>query len=246
MTLVATALQPPAAETPSPPALEHVTAWVFDLDNTLYPAHCDLFGQVDVRIGQYIADRFKIPFAQARFLQKSYFRGYGTTMRGLMTEYAIDPVEFLDFVHLIDHSPVQADPRLDCALAALPGKKYVFTNASVGHAEKVLARLGVAHRFADIFDIVAAEFEPKPHDGFYDRFLARHGLAPACAALFEDMAKNLVPAHARGMTTVLIETDNAYSMEGHDGPHVHHRTRDLGGWLEGVASARKTASVPTP
>ena len=241
MTLVATSLLPATAETPSAPALTHVTAWVFDLDNTLYPAQCDLFGQVDVRIGQYIADRFKIPFAQARFLQKSYFRGYGTTMRGLMTEYGIDPVEFLDFVHLIDHSPVKADPRLDGALAALPGKKYVFTNASVAHSEKVLARLGVAHHFADIFDIVAAEFEPKPHDGFYDRFITRHGLVPAGAALFEDMAKNLIPAHARGMTTVLIETDNAYSMEGHDGSHVHHRTRELAAWLEAVASARSKA-----
>ena len=244
MTFVATTVPLATAETPPAPALTHVTAWVFDLDNTLYPAHCNLFGQVDIRIGQYIADRFKIPYEQARFLQKSYFRGYGTTMRGLMTEYGIDPVEFLDFVHLIDHSPVQPDPRLESALAALPGKKYVFTNASVPHSEKVLARLGVAHHFADIFDIVAAEFEPKPHDGFYDRFIARHALAPKSAALFEDMAKNLVPAHARGMTTVLIESDNAYYMEGSDGPHVHHRTRDLAAWLEGVVHARR--SVPAP
>jgi putative hydrolase of the HAD superfamily len=231
---------------PAVPALAHVSAWAFDLDNTLYPAHCNLFAQVDVRIGEYIARRFGIPFEQARFLQKSYFRGYGTTMKGLMTEYGIDPVEFLDFVHLIDHSPVCADARLERALAALPGRKYVFTNASVAHAEKVLARLEIAHHFADIFDIVAAEFDPKPHEGFYDRFLARHGLAPASVILFEDMAKNLAPAHARGMTTVLIETDNAYSMEGHDGPHVHHRTRDLAAWLEGVLIARaRAASQPT-
>jgi putative hydrolase of the HAD superfamily len=163
-------------------------------------------------------------------------------MKGLMTEYGIDPIEFLDFVHLIDHSPVEADPRLERALAALPGRKYVFTNASVAHSEKVLARLGVTHHFADIFDIIAAGFEPKPHDGFYDRFLARHDLAPSSLALFEDMAKNLAPAHARGMTTVLVETDNAYSMEGHDGPHVHHRTRDLAAWLEGVIAARANAS----
>jgi putative hydrolase of the HAD superfamily len=224
------------------PALDHVECWVFDLDNTLYPAHCDLFKQVDVRIGEYIADRFKIPYEQARWLQKSYFRGYGTTMRGLMTEYAIDPMEFLEFVHLIDHSPVCADPRLDAALGALPGKKYVFTNASVAHSEKVLERLGIAHRFDGIFDIIAAQFHPKPHDVFYDTFLERHGVAPKGAALFEDMARNLVPAHARGMTTVLIETENAYSMEGHDGAHVHHRTKDLAGWLEAVIAARKPAA----
>jgi putative hydrolase of the HAD superfamily len=223
----------------SAPALEHVEAWVFDLDNTLYPAHCDLFRQVDVRIGEYIAGRFKIPFAQARWLQKSYFRGYGTTMKGLMIEYGIDPHEFLDFVHLIDHSPVEADPRLDAALAALPGPKYVFTNASLAHSEKVLERLGVARRFDGIFDIIAAQFDPKPHDAFYDRFLTRHGVEARRAALFEDMARNLVPAHARGMTCVLVETDNAFSMEGHEGEHVHHRARDLAGWLEAVIAARK-------
>lgn len=229
--------RPPAPRLEAP-RLDGIETWVFDLDNTLYPAQCDLFRQVDLRIGQYIAERLQITFAQARGLQKSYFRGYGTTMKGLMTEYGVDPVEFLDFVHLIDHSAVQPDPRLDAALAALPGPKYVFTNASLAHSLKVLERLGVAHRFAAIFDIVAAAFEPKPQEAFYDRFLARHGVTPASAALFEDMARNLLPAHARGMTTVLIETDNAFSMEGHDGPHVHHRTRDLAGWLEAVIAAR--------
>jgi putative hydrolase of the HAD superfamily len=232
---------PPAALTA--PALDHVGCWVFDLDNTLYPAQCDLFSQVDVRIGEYIAGRFKIPYEQARWLQKSYFRGYGTTMKGLMTEYGIDPHEFLDFVHLIDHSPVQPDPRLDAALAALPGKKYVFTNASVAHSEKVLERIGIAHRFDGIFDIIAAEFDPKPHDAFYDRFLARHGVEAKAAALFEDMARNLVPAHVRGMTCVLVETENAWGMEGHDGEHVHHRTKDLCAWLEAVIAARKTSTA---
>lgn len=226
------------------PALDHVEAWLFDLDNTLYPAQCDLFKQVDVRIGEYIAQRFKMPYDQARFLQKSYFRGYGTTMRGLMTEYGIDPVEFLDFVHHIDHSPVEADPRLDRALAALPGAKYVFTNASVPHSEKVLARLGIRHHFVGIFDIVAAEYDPKPHDAFYDRFFARHVHPPEKACLFEDMAKNLLPAHARGMTTVLIETDNDYNMTGHEGDYIHHRTRDLAGWLEGVIAARVSPARP--
>jgi putative hydrolase of the HAD superfamily len=220
-------------------ALPHVEAWLFDLDNTLYPAECDLFSQVDRRIGEYIADLMRLPYEAARRLQKDYFRQYGTTMRGLMTEYGIDARGFLDFVHAIDHSPVAADPRLDAALAALDGPKYVFTNASVPHAEKVLARLGVARHFSGIFDIVAADYVPKPHDGFYDGFLARHAVDPGRAALVEDMAKNLKPAHARGMTTVLVETGNAYAMEGHDGDHVHHRTADLAGWLAAVARARR-------
>ena len=235
---------PITATSVAAPALDHVEAWVFDLDNTLYPAQCDLFRQVDVRIGEYIAKRFGIPYEQARWLQKSYFRGYGTTMKGLMAECGIDPVEFLDFVHHIDHSPVAPDPRLDAALGALPGPKYVFTNASVPHSEKVLERLGIRHHFVGIFDIVAAEYDPKPHDAFYDRFFARHVHAPEKACLFEDMAKNLLPAHTRGMTTVLVETDNEYNMTGHEADHVHHRTRDLAGWLEGVIAARVSPARP--
>jgi putative hydrolase of the HAD superfamily len=229
----------PAAITP---ALDHVGVWVFDLDNTLYPAHCDLFKQVDRRIGEYVAELMRVPFDEARWLQKNYFRRYGTTMRGLMSEYGVDPLHFLDYVHRIDHSPVEPNPVLGRALAALEGPKYIFTNASVAHAEAVLDRLGIAGHFAATFDIIAADFIPKPHDWFYDEFLKRHGIDPRRAVLFEDMAKNLKPAHARGMTTVLIETDNAYSMEGHEGPHVEHRTQDIAAWLEGVIASRAAAT----
>ncbi len=227
-----------------PPALDHVRAWVFDLDNTLYPERCNLFAQVDRRIGEYIAQLMGVPADVARWLQKNYFRRYGTSMRGLMTEYGVDPGHFLDFVHRIDHSPVTAAPELDRALAALDGAKYVFTNASAAHARIVLERLGIARHFTGVFDIVAADYVPKPQDGFYDAFFARYGLDPREAALFEDMAKNLKPGHARGMTTVLIETENAYCMEGHDEAHVHHRTRDLAAWLTAVTEAR-TASKTT-
>ncbi len=235
----ATATLPSAAPTL---ALDHVRTWVFDLDNTLYPEHCDLFAQVDRRIGEYIAQLMGVPAAEARWLQKNYFRRYGTTMRGLMTEYGVDPAQFLDFVHRIDHSPVAASPGLDRVLAVLPGRKFVFTNASAAHAATVLERLGVARHFTGIFDIIAADYVPKPQDEFYDRFLALHGVDPREVLLFEDMAKNLKPAHARGMTTVLIETGNAYCMEGHDEPHVHHRTRDMVGWLEAIIEARRATS----
>ncbi len=233
---------PPIQDASSTPTLGRVDVWLFDLDNTLYPAHCDLFKQVDRRIGEYIADLMRVPFDEARWLQKNYFRRYGTTMRGLMTEYGVDPLHFLDYVHKIDHSPVMPDPALDQALAKLKGPKYIFTNASVAHAEAVLDRLGIGAHFEAIFDIIAADFIPKPHNSFYDDFLARHGIDPRRAALFEDMAKNLKPAHARGMATVLIETDNAYSMEGHDEPHVEHRTRDIAAWIEGVIAARAGAT----
>lgn len=236
----------PKAETPKagaatggapdlgPPDLSHVEHWVFDLDNTLYPAECNLFAQVDVRIGDYICRTLDIPYDEARRIQKGFFRTYGTTMRGLMTEYGVDPDDFLDYVHDIDHAPVPHSPALDRALESLPGVKYIFTNGSVAHAEKVMDRLGVAHHFDAIFDIAAADYQPKPADHFYDRFLERHAVEPSRAVLVEDLAVNLKPAHERGMTTVHVITDHAYAMEGHDQPFIHHRTDDLVAWLEAV------------
>lgn len=215
------------------PNLSHIDHWVFDLDNTLYPSSCDLFSQVDVKIGTFISEALNLPYEEARKIQKDYFREYGTSMRGMMDQFGTDPDEFLEYVHDIDHSPIPHSPELDSALAALPGEKYVFTNGSVGHAEKVLDRLGVTHHFdGALFDIAAADYHPKPNDVFYDRFISDHKIDPGRSILFEDMAKNLKPAHERGMTTVLVVTENDYAMEGHDGPHVQHRTDDLVAWLK--------------
>ena len=220
------------------PALDHVDVWVFDLDNTLYPERCNLFKQVERRIGEYVARVVGVGLEEARRLQKEHFRQYGTTMNGLMIEHGIDPRHFLGYVHDIDYAPIGPDPALAAALERLPGPKFIFTNASDAHAEAVLDRIGIRGHFDGIHDIIASGYAPKPKDTFYDGFLARFGVAPRNAALFEDMAKNLAPAHARGMTTVLIETDNPYCMEGHDGQHVQHRTRDIAAWLGGVAAAR--------
>ena len=221
-----------APERPAVPDLSHIRHWVFDLDNTIYPAECNLFAQVDVRIGAYIAETLELPYDEARRMQKGYFRQYGTTMKGLMQEYGIDPHDFLDYVHDIDYSPVPPSAALAAALDRLEGPKYIFTNGSVKHAEAVLDRLGVAGRFADIFDIAAAAFHPKPLDPFYDLFLARHGMDPAASVLIEDIAINLKPAHARGMTTVHVRTDSDWAMNGHDADYIHHSTDDLVGFLE--------------
>ncbi len=228
-------------EGPLDPALAHIDTWAFDLDNTLYPASCNLFAQVDRLIHGYIVEHLGLPADEARTLQKSFWRQHGTTMNGLMSEHGIDPHHFLDYVHAIDHSPVEPNPALDRALGRLEGTKYIFTNASVRHAEAVLDRLGIAHHFADIFDIVAADFQPKPLDHFYDTFIALHGVDPARTLLIDDMAKNLAPAHARGMTTVHIRTPSDHAMDGHDADHVHHGAEDLLVWLEAVLDARAAA-----
>jgi putative hydrolase of the HAD superfamily len=225
-------------------ALSGVRAWVFDLDNTLYPAECNLFAEVDVRMGEYIARYLGVPYAYARHLQKSYYRQFGTTLSGLMRVHKMQPGPFLDYVHDIDLSPLPVLPELKAAIARLPGRKLIYTNGSRRHAERVAGRLGVLDEFEDIFDIVASGYVPKPERGPYEQFIQRHGVDPAQAAMFEDMPQNLLVPHALGMATVLVHSSYI------DHPiqrqiktwttppaHIHHRTEDLTGFLERLKPA---------
>ena len=213
------------------PALSEVETWVFDLDNTLYPARHNLFDLVDARIGAYIARLLGTDAVAARRLQKRYFRDYGTTLRGLMLRHGVIPEDFLAFVHAIPIERLPADPALDHALSRLGGRKVVFTNASAAHAERVLARLGIARHFDGIFDIVAAEYVPKPEPAAYRRLLARHRIVPERAVMVEDIARNLAPAADLGMTTVWVDGGHAWGAEGRDGPHIDHVIDDLTAWL---------------
>jgi putative hydrolase of the HAD superfamily len=226
--------------------MNHIDCWIFDLDNTLYPASCNLFDQVDRRIGEFIADLLQVGPEEARRLQKQYFHQYGTTLHGLMTHHAITPTAFLDYVHAIDVSPVPVSPALGAALAALEGRKLIFTNGSVAHAERVMERLGVGHHFEGVFDIVAANYLPKPNPATYAAMVARHGVDPRAAAMFEDLPRNLVPAAALGMTTVLVRTDAAWAQDGAEGDHIHHVTDDLIAWLEQAAVLRRGAAAAAP
>jgi putative hydrolase of the HAD superfamily len=222
-----------------------VETWVFDLDNTLYPHHLNLWQQVDVRIRDYIVGFLNVTHDEAFRLQKDYYRRYGTTMRGLMEEHGLDPDKFLAVVHEIDHSPLTPDPVLGAAIASLDGRKLILTNGTRRHAETVMRRLEIDQHFEDVFDIVAADLEPKPRPQVYDRFLKRHGVDPAKAALFEDLARNLEVPHALGMTTVLVVPSGTrevfreeWELAGRDSPHVDHVTDDLAGFLRGIAARR--------
>jgi putative hydrolase of the HAD superfamily len=222
-----------------------IETWVFDLDNTLYPHHLNLWHQVDERIRNYIADFLQIPHEEAFRLQKDYYKRYGTSMRGLMTEHGMKPDDFLDFVHQIDHSPLEPNPALGAAIENLAGRKLILTNGTRQHADAVLERLALGHHFDDVFDIVAAELDPKPAPQTYERFLARHGVDPTRAAMFEDLARNLAVPHALGMTTVLVVPEQTreifreeWELEGRDDPHVDHVTDDLVAFLEKIATVR--------
>ena len=200
--------------------------------------------QVDQRIRAFVADLLDLAPEEAQRVQKDYYRRYGTTLRGLMVEHGIEPDAFLEYVHDIDHSPVEADPRLAAAIERLPGKRYIMTNGSRAHAEKIAERLGITGHFDDIFDIVRAELLPKPNRETYDRFLAATGVRPGAAAMFEDLARNLVVPQALGMATVLVVPGGTrevfteeWELEGREAPHVEFLTDDLGGFLEEVLTA---------
>jgi putative hydrolase of the HAD superfamily len=216
--------------------LDGIETWIFDLDNTLYPASCRLFDQVHARMTRFIADRLGLSPEAALAVQKSYFREYGTTLRGLMTVDRIDPNDFLAFVHAIDLACVPANPVLVEALATLPGRKIVHTNGSERHAERLLDHLGIADSFCCIFDIAAAGYEPKPALTGYRELLRRHQVTPDTALMIEDMAKNLVPAAALGMTTAWVRNSVDWAAAGSEGDHIHHVVDDLGSFLSTAAS----------
>jgi putative hydrolase of the HAD superfamily len=186
----------------------HVTDWVFDLDNTLYPHHTNLFSQIDVRMTAYVSELLQLPREEARKLQKELYLKYGTTMRGLMELHQIDPDDFLQKAHDIDYSWLAPDPALGDAIRALPGRKFIFTNGSRSHAENTARQLGILDHFDEIFDVVAAELVPKPARQTYDKFMGLHRVDARHAVMFEDLARNLNVPKALGMTTVLIVPRN--------------------------------------
>ncbi|MFO1166654.1 MAG: pyrimidine 5'-nucleotidase [Rhodoblastus sp.] len=221
----------------------HVRTWVFDLDNTLYPAGSDLWPKIDQRITLFMAQLFGLDGMSSRALQKYYYQRYGTTLRGLMSEHDITAQEFLSFVHDIDRSSLKPDHSLAQGIAALPGRKLILTNGSREHALRTAEQLGIHELFEDIFDIVAADLMPKPYAETYDRFFDRHGVDPKEAAMFEDIAHNLEVPHSRGMVTTLVVPRSQDEVEREvweiatgSEPHIDFVTDDLAAFLEGVVT----------
>jgi len=214
------------------------TSWIFDLDNTLYSEECNLFKQIDERMGSFVAQLLDIDRVEARRIQKDYYHRYGTTLSGLMAEHVLDPHAYLDFVHDIDYSILQLLPELRAAISKLEGSKYIFTNGSRQHGECVAEKLGLLDLFNDVFDIVDAQFIPKPKAPAYDLFLKRHNVDPQKAVMFEDLHVNLQVPYVLGMSTVLVQTNGTDHPEKRaqqawtDKPdHVHFETNNLTNFL---------------
>lgn len=218
-------------------AFADVTVWIFDLDNTLYPPESALWPQVDQRITLFLGNMFGIDGMSARALQKYYYQKYGTTLKGLMEQYGMKPEPFLDFAHDIDVSKLPPDPELGHAIERLPGRKLILTNGSEAHARNVAGRLGILHHFEAVFDIIAADFTPKPEEATYLKFLDQYQIDPSRAAMFEDLEKNLLVPHRLGMRTVLILPKQydihreAEEQADITAEYVHFKTKDLAAFL---------------
>ncbi len=220
--------------------LAEIETWIFDLDNTLYPARCNLFAEAEARMADFIVHELGLTLtvADAHALRRRFFLDHGTTLRGLMLEHGIEPRRFLDYVHAIDLSPVPPDPALVGAVAALPGRKLVFTNGTADYAERVIDRIGLTGQFLAIHDIIACDYLPKPDPSGYELLIRRHGVAPETALMVEDMARNLPPAAALGMTTAWVRTQKDWAREGAQPGDIHHVVEDLAPWLRAAASGR--------
>jgi putative hydrolase of the HAD superfamily len=219
--------------------LARIDSWIFDLDNTLYPASAQLFSQIDARMGAYIQRLLDVDEAEAWRVQKGFFHSHGMTLPGLMAHHGVDPHEFLADVHDVDIDVVEPHPELADLIARLPGRKFVFTNADAPYAARVLARLGLSDSFDALHDIHALGYVPKPQLPAYASMCAEHGIDPARAVFVEDMARNLAPAKAIGMTTVWIDNGSEQGPD-ESRDHIDYIIKDVASWLTGVVAALET------
>ena len=214
------------------PMFGHVTDWIFDLDNCLYPASTGLFELIDERMGAFIQRLLNCDPVEAKRVQKAHFHEHGTTLAGLMRQHEVDPHHFLDDVHSIPLDRVSRDERLAQGLARLPGRKIVFTNGDAPYARRVLEALGIGERFDELHDIHASELRPKPEEHGYRLLLNRLGIDPGRAVMVEDMAQNLKPAKKLGMTTVWVDNGSERGNHGHHPDFIDLTISDVGEWLD--------------
>jgi putative hydrolase of the HAD superfamily len=225
-------------------AFAHTRLWIFDLDNTLYPAECNLFAEIDRRMAAFIQDLLGLDPVAARKVQKELYYEHGTTLSGLMVEHDVKPEVFMNFVHDIDLSPLAYAPELADAISGLEGRKFIFTNGSTRHAERVAAKLGILDTFDGIFDIAAGGYVPKPKPQAFARFLEFCGGSGCKAAMFEDLPHNLEAAHDLGIVTVLVRSSyldhpSQHALHAADAlpAHIHFETTDLTAFLNRIAAS---------
>ena len=213
-----------------------IDTWIFDLDNTLYSADSGIFQQVSTLMGEFVAKHLKINIKEAKKIQRKYYKKHGTTLRGLMDNHGVDPDLFLKEVHNLDYSIVNPNNELTESLKSLNGEKFIFTNANKKHAGIILDKLQIADLFAGIFDIKMANYIPKPEIEPYEKLIETYNINPHRAAMFDDIAKNLVPASKIGFTTVWIDVghENFSDDVARSKKYLDHQTTSLPNWLNSI------------
>ena len=219
-------------------SLELIKYWIFDLDNTLYSGQTEVFAQVDKKMSKYISDKLNIDLTKAKKIQKDYFYKYSTTLNGMIKNHKINPEEFLEFVHDVDISFLQKDHKLAEEIKKLKGKKIIFTNGSRKHAINVTKKIGIDKLFDDIFDIVNADYIPKPSIEAYKKLVEEHKIDPKLSVLVEDIARNLKPAYEMGMKTIWIENEEPWAKEFSDGKFINYKTNNLSEFLKKINLAK--------
>ena len=212
--------------------LNKINSWIFDLDNTLYHPSLKIFEEIDSRMQKFISLRLGISLKKAWMLQKEYFRKYGATLKGLMKFHQIDPKQFLNYVQKIDLEKIKVNPELKSALAKLNGTKIVYTNSTKNYANRILKRLGLKKSFDGIFDIIDANYIPKPSYRSYKMLLKNFNLIPEESIIFEDLPQNLVPASKLGMRTVWVKNEETQNLRNNYALSINFTTKNLTKWIQ--------------
>ena len=218
--------------------LKKIKYWLFDLDNTLYSGDTKVFDQVDKKMSKFISEKLKVSEEEAKKIQKNYFHEYNTTLNGMIKNHDIDATEFLEFVHDVNLDFLQKDEFLGNQINKLNGKKIIFTNGSKAHAANVTEKIGIDKLFDGVFDIVDSEFYPKPSMEPYKKIIENYNIEPEYCIFFEDIARNLQPAHELGMKTVWIKNKEPWAAEYSDAEFINYRTDNLANFLKEINEYR--------
>ena len=214
--------------------LKKIKYWLFDLDNTLYSGNTKVFDQVDKKMTLFISDKLNVTREEAKKIQKNYFHEYNTTLNGMIKNHKIDAQEFLDFVHDVDLEFLKEDVELKNELTNLKGKKFIFTNGSKAHAANVTKKIGIQNLFNGVFDIVDADFLPKPSIAPYKKIIEKYRIEPQYCIFIEDIARNLKPAYELGMKTVWIKNDEPWASEFSNESFINYKTNNLSDFLRRI------------
>ena len=218
--------------------LTNIKYWLFDLDNTLYAGTTKVFDQVDKKMSKFISEKLNLSIEEAKKIQKDYFHEYNTTLNGMIKNHEIDANEFLEFVHDVNLDFLKKDKFLENEIMKLNGKKIIFTNGSRAHAENVTKRIGIDKLFDGIFDIVDSDFIPKPSKESYKKIIENYKIEPQYCIFFEDIARNLKPAHELGMKTVWIKNNEPWAAKFSDSTFINYKTDNLAKFLKEINELR--------